>query len=306
MKSESPAPKGKAITSTSDSSGQPAGSPATLAEWAAHYAQTGLEVFPVDPETKAPIGATEGANGETIWMATKGHTSATTDAAIIASWWQLRPDALIGCRIPKDMVVLDIDPRHDGLDTWDTIVAGHDLPTTRLHKSGRNDGGFHIWFQHPDLARIDAGDGIDVLTWGHRYTILPPSPHPATGSPYFWVQSSEDSDVADHARMANRTTHTGPQSAGGATRPTHHPKPHTRRPRANPGRMVQRQRLLVRDPDRMAASSRQRRRRRLQMGPPNGNGRIFRNDPARMLVCVLTDARVAGHRNERPERPNKI
>ena len=196
MKSESPAPEGKAITSTSDSSGQPAGSPATLAEWAAHYAQTGLEVFPVDPETKAPIGATEGANGETIWMATKGHTSATTDAAIIASWWQLRPDALIGCRIPKDMVVLDIDPRHDGLDTWDTIVAGHDLPTTRLHKSGRNDGGFHIWFQHPDLDRIDAGDGIDVLTWGHRYTILPPSPHPATGSPYFWVQSSEDSDVA--------------------------------------------------------------------------------------------------------------
>ena len=132
MKSESPAPKGQAITSTSDSSGQPAGSPATLAEWAAHYAQTGLEVFPVDPDTKAPIGATEGPNGETIWMATKGHTSATTDAAIIASWWQLRPDALIGCRIPKDMVVLDIDPRHDGLDTWDTIVAGHDLPTTRL------------------------------------------------------------------------------------------------------------------------------------------------------------------------------
>ena len=172
MKSESPAPKGQAITSTPDSSGQPAGSPETLAEWAAHYAQTGLEVFPVDPETKAPIGATEGANGETIWMATKGHTSATTDAAIIASWWQLRPDALIGCRIPKDMVVLDIDPRHDGLDTWDTIVAGHDLPTTRLHKSGRNDGGFHIWFQNPDLDRIDAGDGIDVLTWGHRYSIL--------------------------------------------------------------------------------------------------------------------------------------
>ena len=73
MKSESPAPKGQAITSTSDSSGQPAGSPATLAEWAAHYAQTGLEVFPVDPDTKAPIGATEGPNGETIWMATKGH-----------------------------------------------------------------------------------------------------------------------------------------------------------------------------------------------------------------------------------------
>ena len=68
-----------AITRTHDSSGQPAGSPETLAEWALKYAAAGLEVFPVDPDTKAPIGATEGANGETIWMATKGHTSATSD-----------------------------------------------------------------------------------------------------------------------------------------------------------------------------------------------------------------------------------
>ena len=107
-----------------------------------------------------------------------------------------------------------------------------------------------------------------------------------------------------HARMANRTTHPGPKSAGGATRPTHHPKPHTRRRRAFSGRMVQP--AMVPNPDRMAASSRQRRRRRLKMGPPNGNGRIFRNDPARMLVCVLTDARATRHRNQRPERPNKI
>ena len=43
---------------------------------------------------------------------------------------------------------------------------------TVAQASGRNDGGFHIWFQNPDLDRIDAGDGIDVLTWGHRYSIL--------------------------------------------------------------------------------------------------------------------------------------
>ena len=196
MKSESAGPKPEAITSTLDSSEPEPNRPETLADWALKYAADGFEVFPVNPDTKAPIGSTEGPNGEPVWMATKGHTSATTDAAIIASWWQLRPDALIGCRIPKDMVVLDIDPRHDGLDTWGAIVAGHDLPTTRLHKSGRNDGGFHIWWQHPGLDRIDPGAGIDVLHHGHRYSILPPSPHPATGSPYFWVQSPEDSDVA--------------------------------------------------------------------------------------------------------------
>ena len=95
------------------------------------------------------------------------------------------------------MVVFDIDPRNKGLDTWDKITAGHDMPTTRLHKSGRNDGGFHIWWQDPGLERIDAGKGIDVLTWHHRYTILPPSPHPVTLDPYFWVNHPKDSDVAE-------------------------------------------------------------------------------------------------------------
>jgi hypothetical protein len=161
--------------------------PTDLAGWALKYAATGIAVFPVNPETKAPIGATEGPDGATIWMATKGHTSATTDPDTITAWWRLRPDALIGARIPQHLIVLDIDPRHDGLTTWAAIIDGHDLPVTRRHASGRNDGGFHIWFQNPNLARIDAGHGIDVLTWAHRYTILPPSPHPATGRPYRWL-----------------------------------------------------------------------------------------------------------------------
>ena len=113
---------------------------------------TGLEVFPVDPDTKAPIGATEGANGETIWMATKGHRPppATRNHRRMVATATRRPN-----RRPhtQNVVVLDIDPRHDGHDTWDTIVAGHDLPVTRRHASGRNDGGFHIWFRNPNGHR---------------------------------------------------------------------------------------------------------------------------------------------------------
>ena len=33
--------------------------PTDLAGWALKYAATGIAVFPVNPETKAPIGATE-------------------------------------------------------------------------------------------------------------------------------------------------------------------------------------------------------------------------------------------------------
>ena len=148
-----------------------------MAEWAVHYAAAGLEVFPVDPASKAPLGA----------LARNGHLSATKDLDTIRRWWTTRPDASIGCRIPENVVVFDIDPRHDGHDTWDTIVAGHDLQVTRRHASGRNDGGFHIWFRNPNGHQLKDRDGIDVLHHGHRYSILPPSLHPETGQPYTWV-----------------------------------------------------------------------------------------------------------------------
>ena len=164
MKSESPAPKPGAITRTQILAASP---PARQRRWPngqLKYAPTGLEVFPVDPDTKAPIGATEGPNGETIWMATKGHRPppATPQPSPHGG---LRPDALIGGRIPKDVVVLDIDPRHDGHDTWDTIVAGHDLPTTRCTLRPQRRRLSHL-VSAPRPDRIDAGDGIDVLHHG--------------------------------------------------------------------------------------------------------------------------------------------
>ena len=177
MKSDSPTPKGRTTSDEQNPSGSETIPPVTLAEWAAHYAAAGLEVFPVDPDTKAPLGA----------LARNGHLSATKDADTIRQWWTARPDASIGARIPENVVVLDIDPRHDGLDTWDTIVAGHDLPVTRCHASGRNDGGFHIWFRNPNGHELKDRKGIDVLHHGHRYSILPPSLHPETGQPYTWV-----------------------------------------------------------------------------------------------------------------------
>ena len=177
MKSESPAPKGQAITGTPDASEPEPNRPETLTELALKYAAAGLEVFPVDPASKAPLGA----------LARNGHLSATKDLDTIRRWWTVRPDASIGCRIPENVVVFDIDPRHDGHHTWDTIVAGHDLQVTRCHASGRNDGGFHIWFRNPNGHQLKDRDGIDVLHHGHRYSILPPSLHPETGQPYTWV-----------------------------------------------------------------------------------------------------------------------
>lgn len=165
-----------------------------LVDHALDYARRGLEVFPVKASNKAPH--TE-----------NGMKDATTDPDQIGRWWRRWPDALIGCRIPEKFVVLDIDPRHGGDKTWAELESCYaPIPIGRQHHSGRGDGGFHVWAKRPagklqarplhqwaqrNKVGAPAGkrswtSGIDILHHGHRYTILPPSPHPETGRPYEW------------------------------------------------------------------------------------------------------------------------
>ena len=170
----------------------------TLAANAIRYADNGLEIFPANPGDKKPLTS---------------QYDATVDITAIDAWWRTWPRALIAHRLPPDVIVLDIDPRHGGLDTWRALMAEHDNPTivTRYHISGRGDNGGHLWFPRPadklNISGVDAwarehgtghaivdanGEeirwtgGIDLLQRDHRYTILPPSPHPDTGQPYRW------------------------------------------------------------------------------------------------------------------------
>lgn len=171
----------------------------TPAEWALHYASHTFEVFPVSPADKSPL-------------TTNGFKDATTDPAQVAAWWKQHPDALIGCRVPEDVVILDIDPRHNGDATWRELEASYGKITEgRTHRSGRGDGGSHIWFTRPGekmsakplhewARRSNTGhstgktgwsSGIDILHHDQRYTILPPSLHPETRKPYEWVSKSK-------------------------------------------------------------------------------------------------------------------
>lgn len=166
---------------------------------ALHYASRGWEVFPANPNSKAPL-------------TDNGMKDATADLGQIRRWWTDTPGALIACRIPADIVVLDVDPRHGGDGTWDELERAYaPIEPRRTHISGRRDGGAHHWFDHPggklsakklhDWARKNgvgqaAGQrswtsGIDILHHDHRYSILPPSPHPDTGQPYLWTARDE-------------------------------------------------------------------------------------------------------------------
>lgn len=163
----------------------------TLLDHALAYAGLGLEIFPVGPD-KAPLAS---------------QLRATTDLDQLEAWWRRWPDAAIGHRISPHHVLLDIDPRHGGKETWAALKREARDFRTRTHYSGRNDGGGHVWFQRPadklTVTKLDAWakerelgaqikqrwtSGIDLLRHEHRYTILPPSLHPETGRAYWWAQ----------------------------------------------------------------------------------------------------------------------
>jgi hypothetical protein len=173
--------------------------PTTMGDWALHYARAGFDIFPVSPKDKAPL--TE-----------NGFKDATTDPATIAAWWRQNPDALLGCRVPADVVILDIDPRHNGDATWRELEASYgQIPEGRRHRSGRGDDGAHIWFIRPNekltakplhewARKAGTGhasgkrgwsSGIDILHHNQRYTILPPSLHPETHKPYEWLSKAD-------------------------------------------------------------------------------------------------------------------
>lgn len=155
------------------------------------YAGAGLEAFPVKPD-KTPFVSQH---------------MATMEADQLRDWWARWPDANIGHRLNAHTVILDVDPRHGGLECWRSLRA--ELPgfVTRTHYSGRGDGGGHVWFVRPgdqlstlklDLWAKERGlghqvgarwnAGIDLVTRDHRYTILPPSVHAESGKPYRWAQ----------------------------------------------------------------------------------------------------------------------
>jgi Bifunctional DNA primase/polymerase, N-terminal len=148
----------------------------TLADHAIELATAGWRILPCvpsGPHAKAPL-------------TDHGHLDASTDLEQIRDWWNRWPDAMIGAAVASTRIVIDFDPRTnpDCLVELERLVGR--LPATLTAHSGRCDGGRHLYYLRPAGAltstRLPAG--IDLKVNG--YTIVPPSPHPATGKPYTW------------------------------------------------------------------------------------------------------------------------
>jgi hypothetical protein len=107
-----------------------------------------------------------------------GIDDATTDLMMIQQWWAPWPDANPGLLMGRDVVALDIDPRHGGNETLTELQLRHGpLPATLLIHTGG--GGEHRIFRVPvglllRSARLGPGVefkgiGTQIIAAGSRH-----------------------------------------------------------------------------------------------------------------------------------------
>jgi hypothetical protein len=113
-----------------------------------------------------------------------GYRDASSDPEVIQNWWLRAPRANVGIACaPSRILVIDIDPRNGGDETFGSLVHTlGELPTTwRTITPG---GGVHYYLHHNDDEELHGlGDGVDVKYRG--YVVAPPSIHP-NGGRYRW------------------------------------------------------------------------------------------------------------------------
>lgn len=115
-----------------------------------------------------------------------GYKGATTDLVQIRNQFTKMPYANIGIATGQisNCVVLDIDPRNNGLESVDKIK--HLLPETLIARTGS--GGLHFYYKYNQIAKDlykRLGEGIDVQGDG-RLVVAPPSNH-ISGERYEWL-----------------------------------------------------------------------------------------------------------------------
>ncbi len=118
-----------------------------------------------------------------------GFKDATTIREAIEFWWTTWPDSNIGIACIEGLVVIDVDAKRCGHDTFDKILAEHYLSPGPIALTGG--GGLHVYLQDPSgrIARNrhdPLGPGVEIKANG--LVVAPRSLH-ASGTPYRWMGS---------------------------------------------------------------------------------------------------------------------
>jgi len=180
------------------------------------YANRGLPVFPLNPNSKEPHGL----------LAPNGFKNATTNPEIIKGWWGEFPAANVAIAITPGVMVVDVDPRNNGAETWQKLAAGRTV-NTMTSISGRGDGGFHLWLNQPADIKLNTklGPGVDVKAGGKGYIVAPPSIHPDTLLPYTWADEGDTTNPPEWLvdALTKQEPAKSPDPLAGTTGQTVHP-----------------------------------------------------------------------------------
>ena len=130
---------------------------------------------------------------------------ASVRAGDVETWWRRAPWAHVGALTGAvrasgaGVLVVDIDPRHFGDESWERLVDNQALPDTWEVVTGSR--GRHLWFSYdphttgPVPCSVGhLGAGVDVRAEG-GIVVVPPSGH-VSGGRYGWELSSSPEDGA--------------------------------------------------------------------------------------------------------------
>ena len=162
------------------------------------YAARGWYVFPCDPRGKEPV-ATGGHHSDGTPKRLRFSQAATNDPeAVCALWTRWGMDCNIGLACgPSGLIVVDIDPRNSGDETWHEVRRRHSVNDDTV-TSLTGGGGTHYLYcvngADPAQLRGELGPGVDIKKAG-GYIIAPPSVHPDTGQTYEWEISGHPDDM---------------------------------------------------------------------------------------------------------------
>jgi putative DNA primase/helicase len=113
---------------------------------------------------------------------------ATKERRVIDEWWTKWPNANLGvvAGSKSGIVVLDVDPRHDGNSSIEKIEEESGRVESPV-ESITGGGGRHIYYLHPGgyvKSKNGIMDGLDIKADG-GFVVVPPSIH-VTGKHYQW------------------------------------------------------------------------------------------------------------------------
>ena len=258
---------------------------------AIEYAVNNWAVFPLRGKVPAIAGG-------------RGVLDATTDIGQIVAWWSgPYRGANVGCRVPDSMVVIDVDPRHDGDRSIDALEQRHGkLPETLTTISGRGDGGRHLFFRCPTgkLTGKRLGPGIDLKT-SAGYVVMPPSIHPDTGKPYTRIEGPVAAPPAWLVGLLRPE-----QSAPAPRSPRRHLYALHGGPSIADEFTVKASWATILELHGWRCPRRRSRCRRCPLAAPLRDVVVFGHDPQRLPVRVLAEYPVRDHRAGRPARLHQV